>query len=59
MTDWSDPWLRLKKLLATIEAACVAGEWDAAEEACADARLAATDCLLAVKSAGIKERTNG
>lgn len=46
MTDYAETWLRLKKLLATYEAAAALNQWATAQEAAAEARLLATDLFL-------------
>ena len=49
MSDWSDPLLRARKTLASVEAAATLEKWELAYECCEKLRVLSTDILLAIK----------
>lgn len=49
MTDYTEDWLRLKKLLATYEAAAQLNEWSAALDAAEEMRHLSTRLFLFAK----------
>lgn len=50
MNDYAEAWLRLKKLLATYDAAANLNQWSACEDAAAEMRTLATDLYLWAKT---------